>query len=95
MICTMDLETFLGSVQLPTGMKFHDYGCGITVMPVPSPDKQSWTSLRQIAIESQAGSLSPVILDDFSYNGRGSICISVSDISEGINKAIEVLESAK
>jgi hypothetical protein len=95
MKCTMDLETFLGSVQLPTGMKFHDYGFGITVMPVPSPDNKSWTILQQIAIESQAGSLSPVILDYFSYNGRGAICVSVSEISEGINKAIEVLESAK
>jgi hypothetical protein len=95
MKCTMDLETFMGSVHLPNGMKFHDYGNGITIMPVPSPDKKSWTNLRQIAIGNQAGKLFPVILDSFSYNGRGEICVSVSEISEGINKAIEVLESAK
>jgi hypothetical protein len=95
MKCTMDLDTFLGSVHLPNGMKIHDYGCGITSMPVPSPDKQSWTNLRQIAIENQSGKLFPVILDDFAYNGRGPICISVSEISEGINKAIETLGAAR
>ena len=95
MKCTMDLETFLGSVHLPNGMKFHDYGNGITIMPVPSPDKQSWTNLRQIAIENQAGDIFPVRFDTVSCNGLGRICVSVSEISEGIDKAIEVLESDK
>jgi hypothetical protein len=91
MKCTMDLETFMGSVHLPNGMKFYDYGGGITIMPVPSPDKKSWTNLHQIAIESQAGEIFPVTLDYFSYNGRGEICVSVSEMSEGINKAIETI----
>jgi hypothetical protein len=95
MKCTMDLETFLGYVHLPNGMKIHDYGNGIAIMPVPSSDKKSWTNLRQIAIGNQAGESFPVILYSCSYNGRGEICVSVSEISEGINKAIETLGAAR